>query len=168
MDLAEAAEEIENNGGSGETFSVGGDEASTYNELGWLRLVLRDMVESMKAKDELIHSIVHNQRELIHRWRPDYSITFVNQAFCEFFNRSEEDWLMADPAMLEESLKTEFPELFKIINQKICAHQNRTNPFDNSFQYTPIGFFYHSASKNSITYLTIVTCVVRINDIYCI
>ncbi len=51
---------------------------------------VKSLMSTIRSNDEKFRSIVSNQRELIFRWKPDYSLTFVNQAFCEFFMRSEE------------------------------------------------------------------------------
>lgn len=119
VDLATEAEAISINGRKGASFLAPQNRKMTSDELDRLRRVLANMVESMEATDELFRSIVQNQRELIHRWRPDLSISFVNQAFCDFFGQPADYWLTTPPAELGARLMKGYPEIFKVINSEI-------------------------------------------------
>jgi PAS domain S-box-containing protein len=44
-----------------------------------------------KLTAERYKAIVENQSELICRYTPDYTINFVNDGFCKFFNKEKED-----------------------------------------------------------------------------
>lgn len=45
---------------------------------------------------DLYRSVVRTQRELIHRWRPDGQRTFVNEAYCRYLGRPQEELLGGD------------------------------------------------------------------------
>jgi PAS domain S-box-containing protein len=44
-----------------------------------------------RANEELFRAIVQDQTEMIVRWRPDGTRTFVNQAYCRVFGKSEQE-----------------------------------------------------------------------------
>ncbi|EEF60390.1 PAS/PAC sensor hybrid histidine kinase [Pedosphaera parvula Ellin514] len=46
--------------------------------------------ESARKSEELFRAIVEDQNEFIVRWKPDGTLTFVNQAYSRFFNQSKE------------------------------------------------------------------------------
>ena len=85
------------------------------DEIDQVKDMLSSMMDQLRRSDELFRSIVANQRELIIRWQPDISFTFVNQAFCEFIGRPAEYWLDSDPAYLEGRLRENFPELARAV-----------------------------------------------------
>ncbi|HAJ99267.1 MAG TPA: hypothetical protein DCM62_04510, partial [Bacteroidales bacterium] len=47
--------------------------------------------DELFRKDQLLHSIVETQKELIIRFLPDTTLTFVNMAFCTLFGKSEKE-----------------------------------------------------------------------------
>jgi PAS domain S-box-containing protein len=47
--------------------------------------------ESLQESEERYRSIIEDQTELICRFLPDYTLTFVNTAYCRFFKRKKED-----------------------------------------------------------------------------
>ena len=49
--------------------------------------------ELMRASEERYRSVVETQSEMICRFLPDTTLTFVNDAFCQFWNRSTDDLL---------------------------------------------------------------------------
>jgi PAS domain S-box-containing protein len=54
--------------------------------------------ESLQESEERYRSIIEDQTELICRFLPDYTLTFVNTAYCRFFKRKKED-LIGDKFM---------------------------------------------------------------------
>lgn len=44
----------------------------------------------IKQKNDFLEAIINAQQEMICRFLPDTTITFVNQAYCRFFNQPEE------------------------------------------------------------------------------
>jgi PAS domain S-box-containing protein len=48
---------------------------------------------ALKESEERFRGIVEDQTELICRWRPDTTLTFVNEAYCRFFGTAKEELL---------------------------------------------------------------------------
>ncbi len=46
---------------------------------------------SLEASEEKYRDVVETQTELICRFRPDTTLTFVNDAYCRYFNKSREE-----------------------------------------------------------------------------
>jgi PAS domain S-box-containing protein len=51
----------------------------------------REMEEALKASENFYHTIIEDQTDLICRFRPDGTITFVNDAYCRYFGKTCED-----------------------------------------------------------------------------
>jgi PAS domain S-box-containing protein len=47
--------------------------------------------EGLRASEERYRTIVEEQTELICRYRPDTTLTFVNEAYCRYFGRTREE-----------------------------------------------------------------------------
>ncbi|MCX6004669.1 MAG: PAS domain S-box protein [Chloroflexi bacterium] len=47
--------------------------------------------EALKASEKKYRTVVEDQMELICRFLPDGTITFVNNAFCQFYNKSSDE-----------------------------------------------------------------------------
>ncbi len=47
--------------------------------------------EALRASEERYRAVVDNQTELICRFSPDYRLTFVNDAYCRYFEAKSED-----------------------------------------------------------------------------
>lgn len=47
----------------------------------------------LRASEERYRNVVEGQTELIVRWLPDGTHTFVNEAYCRYFNKTSEDLL---------------------------------------------------------------------------
>lgn len=45
----------------------------------------------IKESEDRYKAVVEDQTELICRYKPDLTITFVNQAFCKYYNKSKEE-----------------------------------------------------------------------------
>ncbi len=64
-----------------------------------LLAIVRDVTEAREAERRLRESearynaVVNDQTELICRFRPDSVLTFVNEAYCRYFGRTEEELL---------------------------------------------------------------------------
>jgi two-component system cell cycle sensor histidine kinase/response regulator CckA len=52
--------------------------------------VLKETVEALRRSEVLFRSIVNDQTEMIVRWKPDGTRTFVNDAYCRIFNQTKE------------------------------------------------------------------------------
>jgi PAS domain S-box-containing protein len=46
--------------------------------------------EAVRASEERYRAVVEEQTELICRWRPDGTLTFVNEAYCRYFGKRKE------------------------------------------------------------------------------
>ena len=69
--------------------------AEAFNTMA-ARLAARDaelaaQTEALRASEARYRAIVEDQTELICRWRPDGTLTFVNEAYCRYFGRRRED-----------------------------------------------------------------------------
>lgn len=66
----------------------------------------RQMEAELRESREQYRSVVEDQTELISRSTTDGTITFVNEAFCRYFNRKNEDIIGTPfkPAMSEEDM----------------------------------------------------------------
>lgn len=53
----------------------------------------KQMEAKLTEREQMIRMIVDTQTELISRWLPDSTLTFVNQALCRFIGRKESDML---------------------------------------------------------------------------
>lgn len=49
--------------------------------------------ETPGASEARYHELAGDQTELICRWLPDGTLTFVNQAFCRYFGKQPEDFI---------------------------------------------------------------------------
>jgi len=52
--------------------------------------VLKETVEALRRSEVLFRSIVNDQTEMIVRWKPDGTRTFVNDAYCRMFGQTKE------------------------------------------------------------------------------
>ena len=92
-------------------------------ELNELRQTLRNMeLERYELEKTLgkslarYRAIVEDQTELICRFEPDFTLTFVNEAYCRFFNKKREDLLGFSfmpliPPEQRKKVKTHFDSL---------------------------------------------------------
>jgi PAS domain S-box-containing protein len=49
--------------------------------------------ESLREREEYYRSVVQQQTEMICRFKPDFTLTFVNEAYCRYFGKSEQELL---------------------------------------------------------------------------
>jgi PAS domain S-box-containing protein len=73
-------------------------------------LRLREVEEELKRSEARFRAIVEDQTDLVCRWNSDRLLTFVNGAFCRFFERQRAE-LIGCP--FEPSVNPEDPELLK-------------------------------------------------------
>jgi PAS domain S-box-containing protein len=59
--------------------------------------------QALQASEARYRAIVEGQIEPVCRWRPDYTLTFVNDAYCKLFNKTREE-------LLGQSIKLVVPE----------------------------------------------------------
>lgn len=72
------------------------------NKLVAIQSVGRDITERKKfeeqirASEERYRTVLDQQSEILFRWQPDMTITFVNEAFCNFYGRTKDKWIGRD------------------------------------------------------------------------
>lgn len=117
--------------------------------------VARDITELKEAEWELseersrYRSVVEDQTELICRFLPDYTLTFVNEAYCRYFNRRRYQLLNTKftPFLFSEDLpwlQQETQELLKLKLEdtpKIIEHRVLVNQEVRWLQWTTRGIF---------------------------
>ena len=69
------------------------------------------LLASLQTREAQYRAIVDQQSELITRFRPDLTFTFVNEAYCRFTGQS------ADELIGKSMLTTIFPERYNIVKQ---------------------------------------------------
>lgn len=71
-----------------------------------LLLRLRELEEALRRSEARYRGIVESQTELICCRRPDSTFTFVNNAYCRFFNKSREELIgkIFDPPIYETDI----------------------------------------------------------------
>ncbi|MDO9680593.1 MAG: PAS domain S-box protein [Bacteroidales bacterium] len=70
------------------------DEAGELKEIIGYMSDITDKIRAEKEllkKDQLLSSVMETQQELIARYLPDTTLTFVNKAYCKFFGYSENE-----------------------------------------------------------------------------
>ncbi len=74
--------------------------------------------ESLRGSEESYRNVVETQSELICRYLPDTTLTFVNDAYCRYFGRSREE-LVGSPfiGLIPESERAAALEHIKAIGQ---------------------------------------------------
>jgi len=100
--------------------------------------VLIDMTERKVTEQELLESkeryktLVEQQSEMITRWKPDGTFTYVNEVYCNFFGKSKEDLIGKTyiPQMPVEDLER-YSRFFKQLDKN-----------------NPVGQFTHRVIKN--------------------
>lgn len=101
--------------------------------------VMLDMTERIALEKELLESkekfetLIKHQTEMIARWKPDGTFTFVNDVFCNYFEKSKHDLLGKKyiPQVPIEDL-----ERYSKFIQKIDS-------------FNPIGYFTHRVIDSS-------------------
>jgi len=97
-----------------------------------IQSVGRDITERKNAEDALAesetryHTVVENQTELITKFLPDGTFTFVNDAYCQFVDKSEEELIgssLYDPVPEEE--REALREYFSSFSPSLTHQQNK-------------------------------------------
>ncbi len=84
--------------------------------------------ESLQKKEEEYRLLVENQEDVICRWLPDSTLTFVNQSYCMFFGKTREQligrkWLSFIPEIAQDEIKQYYLELAKNARSNRIEHQ---------------------------------------------
>ncbi|MEX0885467.1 MAG: PAS domain S-box protein [Phycisphaeraceae bacterium] len=70
-----------------------GEIDAVVGEKQVLLLRLREVEEALQRSEARYRGLVEDQADLVYRWNPQGQLTFVNEAFCRFFQRPREDLL---------------------------------------------------------------------------
>ncbi|NQU12388.1 PAS domain S-box protein [bacterium] len=80
-----------------------------------LERFVQERTKALRESEERYRAVVKNQTELIVRFTPDGTLTFVNEAFCRFFGKTSEELLGSqwhprvvadDVPLIEERLRS--------------------------------------------------------------
>ncbi|MGD8591820.1 MAG: PAS domain S-box protein [Gammaproteobacteria bacterium] len=92
-------------------------------------IAAREQVSAeLRESEARYRSVVDSQSELICRWRPDGTLTFVNEAYCRYFNKTREELLGQSfmPLIPEEDhrgVEAHFAALHK--DNPVDTHEHR-------------------------------------------
>ncbi len=99
-----------------------------------IRGMLMDITEqkhtehSLRKSEKRYRALVENQVELVIRWLPDTTLTYVNPAFCRFFGQTENE-------LLGQKFLTLLPESYhKKIEKQIELILRESQPVYSEFQ----------------------------------
>lgn len=108
---------------------------SLTNEKLRMEIARRRHVEEMlRESEQRYRAVVENQTELICRFRPDYTVTFVNDALCTYFSKTSEELMgesflplvfEGDRVKIAEFYRTFTPEKTHDTNEHRVILQNR-------------------------------------------
>ncbi len=132
----EVSGEIEALRSNGSTFPVlvYGSPIVKEERVVGLRGMLMDITEQKRAEQSLgksekrYRALVENQVELVIRWLPDTTLTYVNPAFCLFFGKTEKE-------LLGQRFLTLLPEIYhKKVEKQIELILGEPQPVYSEFQ----------------------------------
>ena len=69
------------------------DIVSQLGDLSWDIVERKRLEEALLASEARYRGIVEDQTELICRWLPDKTLTFVNEAYCRYFGKNQEEFI---------------------------------------------------------------------------
>ena len=92
------------------------------NKLVAIQSVGRDITErkniedQLRASEERYRTVLDQQSEILFRWQPDLTVSFVNEAFCNFYGRTKESWIGRDfLSMLPKTDQSVLPQYLEKI-----------------------------------------------------
>lgn len=83
--------------------------------------------EALSASEARYRAIVENQTEMISRWLPDETVTFVNEAYCRFAGKTRE--ALTGSKMLDTVYADDLPHVQGVIRQ--LSPQNPTVAYEH-------------------------------------
>ncbi len=96
-----------------------GDKLVAIQSVGRDITERKNMEDQLRTSEERYRAVLDQQSELVFRWQPDMTITFVNEAFCNFYGRAKDKWIgRSFPSMLPESDQKILPETMQKISDE--------------------------------------------------
>jgi PAS domain S-box-containing protein len=80
--------------------------------------------QALRESEERYRNVVETQTELICRFKPDTTLTFVNDAYCRFFERSREQ--LVDTKFIELVPPSARPALFRHLESVVSNPRTQT------------------------------------------
>ena len=95
----------------------------------------REMERELSVSEERYRTVLDNQIELVCHYRPDTTLTFVNEAYCTYFNRTREElignsFLGLLPEEVRRMVRQQIGDL--IINPKTIQYEREITLADSS------------------------------------
>ena len=82
-----------------------------------------EMAKALRESEARYRTVVNTQTEFIVRYRPDTTLTFVNEAYCRYFQKTQEE-------LIGHSFLPFVPPLFRASVEAHLASLNKDNPVD--------------------------------------
>jgi PAS domain S-box-containing protein len=106
--------------------------------------IIRDVTAYKRAEDALrrneaqYRAIVEDQTELICRFLPDTTITFVNEAYCKYFNKKREEllgqsFLQFIPSEEHSEMRAHFASL--TLDHPVATHEHHVTAPDGQLRW---------------------------------
>jgi PAS domain S-box-containing protein len=100
-------------------------ELTQANEQLRMEIAAREqMAQALQTSEARYRVVVDSQSELICRWRPEGTITFVNEAYCRYFDKTRED-------LIGHSFMPLIPQEHQAGVQAHFASLGKDNPVDS-------------------------------------
>ncbi|MDP2235254.1 MAG: PAS domain S-box protein [Bacteroidales bacterium] len=103
------------------------DETGELKEIVGYMSDITDKIHTEKEllkKDQLLSSVMETQQELICRFLPDTTLTFVNKAYCNIFEMNEQE--LIGSKFLELVPKNEWDEIRSVIKKLNADNSSQT------------------------------------------
>ena len=94
------------------------ERTRTLQELQQSEIRYRELFEALRQSEIRYRGVVNAQVELVCRYRPNGTLTFVNPAFCRFTNRSREDLIgTSREELLPPPLRADFRQMLSELSK---------------------------------------------------
>ena len=113
-----------------ESIAVKNDQGN-YNQIRTAVLNITDQVraeQALRESESRYRAVVEDQTELICRWLPDGTLTFVNKAYCRYFNKRMDELIGSNfiPMIpLEDHVKVQAHFASINVDNPVAIHEHR-------------------------------------------